>query len=152
MKKMFKFIIPLTLIGAALGFTLMKPFLLFGNVCFSQPGGRTGGPGGPGKPTDEQIKGRVKEMAESVDLSNEQVEKIVVIQKEHFESMYEIMLNSSCDRSKMRETMDKMFEEMNTKIKAVMTDQQYKKYQEYEKSHRRGPGGPGGGGEPPSQR
>ncbi len=132
--------------------SLIAAVLLLGNVCFPQPGGGPGGPGGPGKPTDEQIKERVKEMAESVGLSDEQIEKIVAIQKEHFQTMDESRQNSSGDRSKMRETMDKMFEEMNTKIKAVMTDEQYKKYQEYEKSHRRGPGGPGGGGEPPSQR
>lgn len=84
---------------------------------------------------EEMAKMSVQRMDEQLDLNEEQEGKIKTIYLDMFKGGFENMGGP--------EDMMKKFEEMNKKIKAVLTDEQKAKFDKMqEEMRRRGPGGP----------
>lgn len=91
---------------------------------------------GPGQFDPEKIaEFSVQYLDEQLDLNKEQEGKIKEIYLDMFKNGFENMGGP--------EEMQKKFEEMNKKIKAVLTDEQKVKFDKMnEEMRRRGPGGP----------
>ena len=125
-----------------------------GNNSRQLPFGNGGGMG-PGNFDPQAMMDRmVDDMDETLDLSNEQEDQIRKIMEENFENMAamrEEMQNSGAGFEGMREKMQKVREEQDAKMKAVLSEQQWEQYQvmQEERRARRGQGGPGGPGMPP---
>lgn len=68
-------------------------------------------------------------MAEQLDLSETQVEKITVIQQEFKKKMRALRTESNGDREAMRETMNKMVAEQETTIKGLLNEEQLEKWE-----------------------
>lgn len=68
-------------------------------------------------------------MAEQLDLSETQVEKITVIQKEFRDKMRAIRTTSNGDREAMRANIEKMGAEQETAIKGLLNDDQITKWE-----------------------
>ena len=110
---------------------VMAVAALFAAAPASAQGGMGGGGGMRGNP--EQMMARQKEMLfKDITLSTEQTTKVDSImaagQGKQREMMQAAMAGG--DRAGMREQMQKMTEERNTAIKAVLTDEQKKKFDE----------------------
>ena len=116
--------------------------LVFGMaVANAQPGG---GPGGQRMNPEQMAKSRADRMKEVVKLTDAQYAKVLALYKEESEAMQKAMGNGQPDR----EAMQKMREEQETKLKEILTAEQYKTWSESD-ANRRGPGGgPGGPGGP----
>ena len=100
---------------------------------YAQGGMGGGGMGGGMRGNPEQMMARQKEMLfKDITLSAEQTTKVDSImtagQAKQREMMQAAMAGG--DRAGMREQMQKMNEERNTAIKAVLTDDQKKKFDE----------------------
>lgn len=106
-------------------------FLVFLSIpTFAQPGG---GQGGRRQFTEEDVKERVKRMADSLDLTTEQEKKILAIELEYFEKNREMRENfdpETSDREAMREFMMKQREEREEKYAEILTDEQWEKYEQ----------------------
>ena len=97
---------------------------------FSQPGG---GQGRGRQFTEEDVKQRVSNMADSLDMTAEQEEKILDIELEYWKKNQEMRENfdpETGDREAMREYMMKQREERNAKYAEILTAEQMEKYQE----------------------
>jgi periplasmic protein CpxP/Spy len=113
------------------------------------PGGGMGGPGNfdPAAFVDRQME----ELKEGLELSDDQEKQVREIITAGFETMRksrEEMMDGGGDREAMREKMQKMREEQNEKIKAVLSEEQFTKYEQIQKERRermRQGGGFGGG-------
>lgn len=97
------------------------------------------------------IDRQMDQMKESLDLSSDQekqIREILTNGSESMQKMREEMRNSGDDFEGMRENMQKMREEQNSKLKAILSDEQWEKYEvmQEEMRSRRGDrmGGPGG--------
>lgn len=126
-------------------------------VSMAQPGGQGGRGGQDGRQFDpaQMAQRRADEMKEAVKLTDEQYAKVLAMYKEESEAMQKQM--QSGQRPQMdREAMQKQREEQDAKLKAILTEEQFKTWTEAQQNMRRqGPGGPGGpgdqGGERPRQ-
>lgn len=79
------------------------------------------------------------------DITDEQYNQVLSLYKSESEAMEKAM---SQGRDNMdREAMMKQRTESETKLKAILSESQYKVWSKSEESHR-GPGGPGGNGRP----
>ena len=124
-------------------------------VSMAQPGGgRPGGQGGRQFDPAQMAQRRADMMKETLKLTDAQYAKVLEMYKEESEAMQKQM--QSGERPRMdRETMEKQREEQEKKLKAILTDEQFKTWTEQQQNMRRGgfggPGGPGGpgGGRPP---
>ena len=111
----------------------------------AQPGGGPGGPGGPMDP-EKMAQMRADEMKEAVKLTDEQYTKVLNLFKEESAAMEKRMQQGGGQPGGGREEMEKMMNERNEKLKAILTEEQYKTWSESEQNRRGGPGGPGGPG------
>ena len=124
-------------------------------VSKAQPGGG-GFPGGQGQFDPAQMATmRADMMKQTVNLTDDQYKKVVAMYKEETEAMMKAF-QSGQPQPMDREAMQKQREEQNKKLKAILTDEQWKKWEEAMQNMMRGfggPGGPGGpgGGRPPRQ-
>ncbi len=109
-------------------------------------GGMGGGNFDPAAFVDRQME-ELKESLELSDDQEKQVREIIVAGFETMRNAREEMQDG--DRDAMREKMQAMREEQTTKIKAVLTEEQFTKYeaiqQERRERMRQGGGGFGGG-------
>ncbi|MBQ6244992.1 MAG: hypothetical protein IJK55_09820 [Bacteroidales bacterium] len=117
-------------------------------VSMAQPGGgRPGGQGGRRFDPAQMAQRRADMMKESLKLTDAQYAKVLEMYKEESEAMQKQM--QSGERLRMdRETMEKQREEQNKKLKAILTEEQFKTWTEQQQEMRRGFGGPGGPGGP----
>ena len=101
---------------------------------YAQGGMGGGGMGGGMRGNPEQMMARQKEMLfKDITLSAEQttkVDSIMTAGQAKQREMMQAMRGGGGDMSTMREQMQKMNEERNTAIKAVLTDDQKKKFDE----------------------
>jgi len=113
---------------------VMAVAALFAAVPASAQGGMGGGGMGGGmRGNPEQMMARQKEMLfKDITLSAEQTTKVDSIMTAGMGKQREMMQAAMAggDRAGMREQMQKMNEERNTAIKAVLTDDQKKKFDE----------------------
>jgi P pilus assembly/Cpx signaling pathway, periplasmic inhibitor/zinc-resistance associated protein len=122
------------LLALALASGLAAPSLL------AQPpeGGRPG-PGGPR--AEMRIEDRLKQLGEALALTDEQKTAIKPILEESGAEMRKLLEDRSGDREARRSKLMELREKTNTKIAALLTDEQKAKFAELNK---RGPGGPRG--------
>lgn len=98
---------------------------------FSNNGGGEGAGQGnfdPGAFIDRQMD----QMKESIDLSDDQekqIREILTSGSENMQKMREEMRDGGGDFEGMRETMQKMRDEQDSKIKAILPDEQWEKYE-----------------------
>jgi Spy/CpxP family protein refolding chaperone len=118
-------------------------------VSMAQPGGgRPGGQGGRQFDPAQMAQRRADMMKETVKLTDEQYAKVLALYKEESEAMQKQM--QSGERPRMdREAMQKQREEQDAKLKAILTEEQFKTWTEAQQNRMLrgmgGPGGPGGG-------
>ena len=127
------------------------------------------GQGGPGRGfqmTEEDIKERAKNTAETLNLNEEQHNKVVAIDLDFYNKSqieFQKMRNAGGpggDREAMREKMMKMRDERNAQYEAVLTPEQYKQFSDLQEQRRRemreqrqqnNPNSEGGGEERPAR-
>ncbi|WP_443938419.1 DUF4890 domain-containing protein [Pedobacter sp. MW01-1-1] len=83
-----------------------------------------GGGGRMGGSPEERAKRNTDVLAEKLKLSDDQKTKVLAIYTEQNAAMAKAMQDAGDDRSGMREKMTKMNAETNTKIDAVLTEEQ----------------------------
>jgi len=102
--------------------------LLFGMVAFAQAQQESGRPGGPGGRMGANPEARVKQLDEKLKLSDDQKAKLTTIFTEQGEAQKKLREEAGGDRQAMMEKMQKMRAELETKISAVLNDEQKKTY------------------------
>lgn len=113
--------------------------LMFAFVVAAQERGR-------GMSEEDRAK-RYEQLKTDLGLNDQQVDSLKAIDTAFFTKMREQREKSGGDRDAMRADMQKMNEERNERVKAILSEEQYKKYVEAESQRRqRGPGGSGGPG------
>ena len=108
----------------------------------AQPGGFGGGQ----MPSAEEIaKMRADQMKEAVNLTADQYAKVTVIFKEEMEAMQKMFEGGGMngDFDQMRKDMEKRQEEQNKKLKAILSEDQFKKWQKQQEEMRAQFGGGG---------
>ena len=96
----------------------------------------------------EMIDRQVNMMQENLDLTEEQLVKVKEILTENSDKMMGLRDEYGDDREGMRSAMREINESRDTKLKEVLTEEQWTKYEEVrEKMRGRRGGGPRGGGE-----
>ena len=115
-------------------------FFAGGNAFAQQAGGWSNGQQGE-RPDPAQIaKRQADQMKTELNLSEEQHGKILNIFKKQYEDFQKMIKNGErIDRESMQENREKM----NASIKAVLTEEQFKKWTESINSRRGGYGRPG---------
>ena len=93
-------------------------------------GPRQGGPGGPGGRGD-----MMKKMAEELNLTDDQKEKLKPIMKEQGEKMKALFDDSSISQEDKRAKMKELREANATKIKAILTPEQTTKFEAMQKEN-----------------
>ena len=113
----------------------MCTFPLFAQQGQGQGRGQGQGPGMRGMMSEEAIKERVNQTAETLDLSEDQKKQMLKIELDFFNKMQSARPNfeegrrpSEADFAAMRENMQKMRTERDEKYKAVLTEAQMAKY------------------------
>lgn len=105
----------------------------------SERGGGRGGFGGFGR-----------DPFDGIELKAEQKTKVEAIQEKQNEErreLFEAMRNGEIDRSEIRDAMTELQENMNSAVKKVLTEEQFKKFTENSSGGRGGRGGRGRGGD-----
>lgn len=95
--------------------------------------------GGGQMPSAEEIaKMRADQMKETVNLTADQYAKVTVIFKEEMEAMQKMFEGGGMngDFDQMRKDMEKRQEEQNKKLKAILTEDQFKKWQKQQEEMR----------------
>ena len=90
---------------------------------------------------------RTDRLVKELGLSAEQKTKVLDLFMKQDEAWKKAREEAAEDRSGMRAKMEKQREEMNAKMKEILTKDQYEKYEKMMKEGR-GRGGPGGPGAP----
>ena len=111
-------------------------------------GGERGGRGGERGGRGGRTFGR--DPFEGIELKAEQKTKVEAIQEKQNEErreLFEAMRNGEIDRSEIRDAMTELQENMNSAVKKVLTEEQYKKFTENSSGGRGGRGGRGRGGD-----
>ena len=75
---------------------------------------------------------RAAQLKETLDLTDEQTNKVEQIYRESSEKMSEMRDQFGDDRSQMREQMMKSREEVNNRIEEILSDDQIELYREYQ--------------------
>jgi hypothetical protein len=128
---------PIALAGLMLVFTLQ--------LSAQDPGGGQGRQGGPGRGpemTEEDIKERVDNLAETLEMSEDQHKKILAVDMEFYNKMQierQKMRNDGGpppDREVMQAKMRVMRDERNQKYEDVLTPEQYNKFIEIQEQRR----------------
>ena len=87
---------------------------------------------------EEIAKMRADQMKEAVNLTADQYAKVTVIFKEEMEAMQKMFEGGGMngDFEQMRKDMEKRQEEQNKKLKAILTEDQFKKWQKQQEEMR----------------
>jgi hypothetical protein len=88
---------------------------------------------------EEMAKMQADQMKQTVNLNDDQYNKVLVVYKESGEKMQKAFEGGQPDFSKFGEIQ----EEQNKKFKEILTDEQYKKWDEYQQEMRKNWGGGG---------
>ena len=96
------------------------------------PDAKKGGKRGP--QTIEQQMDRLAPLK----LTDEQKPKVEAVLKESSKKRQEIVNDPNFDRSQMREKMQPIMEKQNEKMKAILTEDQFKQYQELNQRGKKG--------------
>ena len=96
------------------------------------PDAKKGGKRGP-----QTLEQQLERLA-PLKLTDEQKPKVEAVLKESSKKRQEIFNDSSIDRSQMREKMQPIMEEQNKKLKAILTEEQFKQYQELNQRGKKG--------------
>ena len=84
---------------------------------------------------------RTDTLAKQLSLSDEQKAKVLDLLTKQDEARQKAFADAQGDRDAMRETMTKLREETNTKMKAILTKEQFEKYEKIQSEMRGGMGG-----------
>jgi len=116
---------------------IMSLALVFGvNIANAQMGGQMPSP-------EEMAKYQADQMKQTVNLTDDQYNKVLVVYKESGEEMRKMFEGGGQpDFSKFGE----MREKQNKKFQEILTPEQYKKWSDYQEEMRKNMGGFGGGG------
>ncbi len=96
---------------------------------------------------EEMAQRQVERLTERLNLSKEQQKQVYDLTIENFKNMQKMREEGgSGDFEAMREQMQKVREEQNKKIKAILSDKQWEEYEAFQEEMRarRGQGGFGG--------
>ncbi len=100
-----------------------------------------GGPGGAPGARGE----RMQKVMDDLNLTDEQKQKLQTIRQEQGPKMREIWQNNDLTPEQKREKMKPLQEAMNTKVKEILTPEQFEKWQKIQQNVApRGGRGPGG--------
>jgi protein CpxP len=99
--------------------------------------------GGPGGDPSQFVQMRANQMKESLKLTDEQYKKVVDLFTAQMADMQKMMQNQGGQPNFDPQAMQKIREDQNTKLKAILTEEQFKTWSAEEQNHRMG-GGPGG--------
>ena len=116
--------------------TLFILFALLAMPAFAQPGGGQGRGQGQGQGqgrqfSEENMKRRIANLADSLDMTADQEKKITAYESELFKEMQKARENfdpETGDREEMRERMMEIMEKRNAKYEEVLSAEQYAKY------------------------
>jgi len=102
------------------------------------PGGGQGRQGGPGgrQMTEEDVERQVENLAETLEMTEEQQKKVLTFELESYTKMQVEREKNMGDRDAMRASMTKIREESNEKYKEVLSEKQYTKLQEIQEQRR----------------
>ena len=100
--------------------------------------------GGMRQQTPEQIAAGYEQAKKDLNLNDKQFADYKKIDEEYQKKLQALRQSGGGDFEKMREENVKLTTERNTKMKAALTADQFKKYEEQLAQRRQG--GPGGGG------
>ncbi len=109
--------------------------------------------GGQQMTPEERAKQQTAQIKEAVGLNADQEKKVYdlnIEQGKQRSKMFEDMQGGGGDMSGMREKMTAMQEDMNKKMKAILTADQWTKYEKWQEERRSQRGGFGGGGGRPA--
>lgn len=101
-------------------------------------------PGGPGGNRGDFMKERLDRMNEELKLNDEQKKKTESVLKDQMEKMRGIREDSSLSNEQKREKATAAREELNKKMKDILTADQYAKFEKMPGPGRAGRGGPEG--------
>lgn len=102
-----------------------------------------------GKPPGGQERGA--KMAEELGLSADQKTKMQELNKEFAPKMKALREDTTLSKEDKMAKAKALNEERSTKVKAILTAEQFEKWQKMQQKHR-GPGGPRGEGKPPGDK
>ena len=111
--------------------------------------GMAQGFGGQQMSPEDQAKRTTDQIKEAVGLNADQEKKVYNLNLEQSKQrakMFEDMQSGGGDMGSMREKMTAAREEMNKKMKEILTADQWTKYEKWQEQRRSQRGGPGGGG------
>ncbi|MCX6599890.1 MAG: Spy/CpxP family protein refolding chaperone [Acidobacteria bacterium] len=135
---------------------LAASLTLVGTTAFAQGPGGPGGRGGRMDPA-QMVERQVTDMKDRLKLTDEQAAKVKPIIEAQMKQMAELREKyprpepGNPPSEEMMTAMQKMREETNTKIAAVLTPEQQTEFKKFSSERRgMGPGGPGGR-RPPQQ-
>jgi protein CpxP len=83
-----------------------------------------------GKRTPPTIEQQMERINTALTLTDEQKPKVKAVLEEQQKAMQKIRDDSSLEQDARRTKMQDLRKEMNTKMKGILTEEQYKKYQE----------------------
>lgn len=116
--------------------------LLFSVITFAKAQGQQQTP-------EERAKNNTTRLAEKLNLTDDQKTKVEAIFLDQAKASVKLREEAAGDRDAMRTKMQKLNEETNTKISALLTDDQKKAFEawktEQQENMRRRQGGGGGG-------
>lgn len=101
--------------------------VVFSLISFAQPPGQRGQFN-----SEEMIKQQTEQMVKDLNLNADQSKKVEALNKKYGEKMAQAFQNANDDREKRREQMQKMREDKDVELKAILTADQYKKHTEIE--------------------
>jgi len=102
-----------------------------------------GGPGRGFQMTEEDIKERVENTAQTLKMDDKQSKKALAVEMDFYNKMQierQKMMNAGgppADREAMREKMMKMRDERNAQYKDILTDEQYKQFIDIQEQRQR---------------
>ena len=83
-----------------------------------------------GKRTPPTIEQQMDRLNTALTLTDEQKPKVKAVLEEQQKAMQKIREDSSLEQDARRTKMQDLRKEMNTKMKGILTEEQYKKYQD----------------------
>lgn len=148
--KLTKFALVAALLAS--GVVLHSPVLLAQQSADSKPAAQQGDTkkpdGAPGGQRQGNRPDRLKQMTETLGLSEEQQTKLRPILKEETDKMRELRQDTALTQEQRREKAKALRDDSEKKLKAVLTTEQFEKWQKARQERGNRPGGGQGQGRP----
>lgn len=121
---------------------LMLAFLLAMNISvFAQQGG------GQRRSVEERVKATIERLTTELSLNKDQQTKLDSVFTNSYKQMEKMRADAQASGNRPdREAFQKMGTERDEKVKAILTEDQFKKYKEAQEKMRQNGGNRGGGG------